>query len=47
MIDEQQRPSSDESLSWGPALFYATLGAALVFFWWVLIYGHGAAGNGG
>ena len=47
MVDEQQLPSTDASLSWGPALFYATLAAALVFFWWLLIYGHGAAANGG
>jgi len=28
-------------LRWGPALFWLTFGAVLVFFWWLLIYSHG------
>ena len=27
--------------NWGPWLFRAALIGALVFFWWLLIYGHG------
>ncbi len=27
--------------SWGAKLFYITLVASLVFFWWLLIYSHG------
>lgn len=26
---------------WGAKLFYSALIAALVFFWWLLIYSHG------
>ena len=31
----------DESVSWGPKLFYAVFIAVLVFFWWMVIYPHG------
>ncbi|MDM8560115.1 hypothetical protein [Candidatus Parabeggiatoa sp. HSG14] len=26
---------------WGAKLFYTTLVAILIFFWWLLIYSHG------
>jgi hypothetical protein len=39
--DNEQTPQKSESSSWGPKLFYITLVASLVFFWWLLIYSHG------
>ncbi|MBC8211403.1 MAG: hypothetical protein H8E21_10065 [Gammaproteobacteria bacterium] len=32
---------SDETVSWGPKLFYGVLIAVLIFFWWFVIYSHG------
>ncbi len=48
MADERNRNDPDEpSTTWGPKLFGAVLLASLVFFWWLLIYGHGVpAGHG-
>ena len=33
----------NESVTWGPKLFYGVLIAVLVFFWWMVIYPHGVA----
>ena len=41
MTDNDQKPSSDVSSSWGRTLFFVTLAASAVFFWWLLIYSHG------
>lgn len=46
---ENERQGGDEpslqeqSVSWGPKLFYGVLIAVLVFFWWMVIYSHGVA----
>ncbi len=40
--DSNQKKVPQES-SWGPKLFYITLAASLVFFWWLLIYSHGVS----
>lgn len=42
---EKETPDSeqDESVTWGPKLFYGVLIAVLVFFWWMVIYPHGVA----
>jgi hypothetical protein len=32
-----------EKKSWGSILFFATLIAVLVFFWWLLIYSGGVS----
>jgi len=31
----------NENTILGPTVFYITLAAMLVFFWWLLIYDHG------
>ena len=47
-MHEDDEFASDASAStWGPALFYVTLAAALVFFWWLVIYDHGIASTHG
>jgi len=28
-------------IPWGPALFWVTFAAVMIFFWWLLIYDHG------
>ena len=33
--------------NWGSKLFFATLFAILIFFWWLLIYSGGVSGNHG
>ena len=33
--------------NWGGKLFFATLFAVLIFFWWLLIYSGGVARNHG
>ncbi|MDX8412243.1 MAG: hypothetical protein R8K46_10315 [Mariprofundaceae bacterium] len=33
--------------NWGPKLFLATLVAALIFFWWLLLYSHGVVSHHG
>jgi len=38
---EQPPVSAAARVTWGPKLFYLTLVAGLVFFWWLLIYDHG------
>ena len=41
-LEENERPSQqDDSVSWGPKLFYGVFIAVLVFFWWLAIYSHG------
>jgi len=42
-MEKHEQPASSGSgrVTWGPKLFYLTLLAGLVFFWWVLIYDHG------
>lgn len=39
--EEQLMDSREQSEVLGKALFYLTLVAVLVFFWWLLIYDHG------
>ena len=39
-IEEKQ---TGTETSWGPILFYATLIAVLIFFWWMVIYDHGVS----
>ena len=41
-----QRPAGGE-VSWGPKLFFGTLVAVLLFFYWLLIYSGGAGGQAG
>ncbi|MBT3204855.1 MAG: hypothetical protein HOM14_13920 [Gammaproteobacteria bacterium] len=38
-----QNAGVNESVTWGPKLFYGVLIAVLVFFWWMVIYPHGVA----
>lgn len=42
-IDESTHNEDLAETSWGPWLFRLVLLAALVFFWWLLIYDHGVA----
>ncbi len=44
--EPDNKPANGEA-TWGPKLFYGALLAALVFFWWLLIYSHGVAPHGG
>jgi len=41
MEEHEQSSSGSGRVTWGPKLFYLTLLAGLVFFWWLLIYDHG------
>ncbi|MCH7879976.1 MAG: hypothetical protein IIB69_00105 [Proteobacteria bacterium] len=41
--DELDNGPDDDSVTWGPILFYGTLIAGLVFFWWMVIYSHGVS----
>jgi hypothetical protein len=36
-----QNELPEDSVTWGPILFYGVFVAALVFFWWLAIYSHG------
>ncbi len=38
---EQETDEPNAEATWGPMFFYAALVAALVFFWWLVIYDHG------
>jgi hypothetical protein len=38
---------AEPKYSWGAILFYATLFAVLVFFWWLLIESGGVSGGHG
>jgi len=42
-MEEHEQPSHAGigRVTWGPKLFYLTLVAGLLFFWWLLIYDHG------
>jgi len=44
-MEPHERTSAPGSgrVTWGPKLFYLTLIAGLVFFWWLLIYDHGVS----
>ena len=44
-MEPRDKPSDAGSgrYTWGPKLFYLTLVAGLVFFWWLLIYDHGVS----
>ena len=33
--------------NWGSKIFFATLFAVLIFFWWLLIYSGGVSGHHG
>ena len=39
--DEPRHQNDAGRVTWGPKLFYGTLVAVLVFFWWLAIYSHG------
>ncbi len=39
--DSGQARNDSDRTTWGPRLFYGTLVAVLVFFWWLAIYSHG------
>jgi len=41
MADEQIEQQVEYETTWGPKLFWATLVAILVFFWWLILYSHG------
>lgn len=41
--DLQTEAEPSASTTWGPKLFYGAAIAALVFFWWMVIYPHGVA----
>lgn len=42
MSDEKDRAKNlAGEATWGPKLFAGALVAALVFFWWLVIYSHG------
>ena len=44
---EERIPADAQNKSkWGSKLFFATLFAALIFFWWLLIYSGGAGKHG-
>ena len=44
---EERIPADAQNKSkWGSKLFFATLFAALIFFWWLLIYTGGAGKHG-
>ena len=52
MIDSKNSTASetgaaDTDSNWGAWLFYATLVAMLVFFWWLLIDSGGVSGHHG
>jgi len=50
MIDSKDPMASetgDSGSNWGPWLFYGTLVAVLVFFWWLLIESGGVSGHHG
>ena len=46
-VDESARGDDKSELNWGKPLFFATLIAILVFFWWLLIYSGGVRGPHG
>jgi hypothetical protein len=39
--DGAKQRNDEGRVTWGPKLFYGTLAAVLVFFWWLAIYSHG------
>jgi len=41
MPEKAQSKTSQNSEILGKTVFYATMVAMLVFFWWLLIYDHG------
>jgi len=41
MPEKSQSKTSQNSEILGKTVFYATMVAMLVFFWWLLIYDHG------
>ena len=41
MSEKTDSKSSQDSEIVGKTIFYATMIAMLVFFWWLLIYDHG------
>ncbi len=47
LIDEPTHKKVPAETNWGPWLFRLVLVATLVFFWWLVIYDHGAASTHG
>jgi len=41
MTTDSKQKQMSQKTGWGAKLFYITLVASLVFFWWLLIYSHG------
>jgi hypothetical protein len=44
---DREKPGNSGEVTWGPRLFFGTLLAVLVFFYWLLIYSGGVSGHGG
>lgn len=46
-VRERSPASAQNKSNWGAKLFFATLFAVLIFFWWLLIYSGGVTGKHG
>jgi hypothetical protein len=45
-VKERIPANARNKSNWGSKLFFGTLFAALIFFWWLLIYSGGAGNHG-
>ncbi len=46
-VNESAPATAPSQSNWGSKLFFITLVAILVFFWWILIYSGGVTGGHG